>query len=86
MNPNLMDEKRREQERNIANSRFRDALSYDINSNLWKSFEDVLTLDLDDLTIAMSNANASVEQLRSMQGRMFEIIRILRLRSDLLKP
>ncbi len=86
MNPHIMDEKLRQQERSISDKRFREHLSYDINSALWKSFEDVLRLDLDDLTLSVSNGNASFDEIRFMQGRMFEIIRLLRLRSDLLKP
>lgn len=86
MNPHIMDDKLRQQERKITDQRFREHLSYDINSSLWKSFEDVLRLDLDDLTIAVSNGDATLDQIRFAQGRMAEIIRLLRLRNDLLKP
>lgn len=83
MNPHLNNPTVHEQQRKIAEQRFRDALRHDMNSALWKSFEDVLTFKLDDLTISVSNGNASLDELRFIQGRMFEIIELLKLRSNL---
>lgn len=58
---------KRDLEMRLAKTQFIEAMKHSVDGNLWRSYENMLRLELDELTIALANGNLSFDQIRFMQ-------------------